>query len=71
LCEHCNYVKEVDQWRSTAGVDRAGRHGTTIETPTGEHHHTVAPPLLPGRRKVHASRVEQRIALTVYDLHAA
>jgi Domain of unknown function (DUF222)/HNH endonuclease len=71
LCEHCNYVKELAHWKVTAGVDESGRHSTTVETPTGEHHHSLAPPILPGRRKIDYSEIEQRIGVTLYDLHAA
>jgi hypothetical protein len=71
LCEHCNYVKELANWNTTAALDQDGRHTTTIKTPTGHRHLSQAPPLLPGQRKPDYTEVEQRLSITLYDLHAA
>jgi hypothetical protein len=56
LCEACNHTKELPGWRHDVvaagpGMDdlRAGPHRVLVTTPTGRHHHTTAPPVLPSR----------------------
>ncbi len=71
LCEQCNYLKELDNWTVRTAAADSGRHRTTVETPTGGHHHSLAPPILPGRYKFDYSEVEKHARITLYDLHAA
>lgn len=71
LCEHCNYVKELAHWKAEAGTDDVGGHTTDLTTPTGQRHHNLAPPILPGRRRFDYSEVETHARITLYDLHAA
>lgn len=71
LCEHCNYVKELAEWKVTTSADESGRHATTIKTPTGGHYHSIAPPILPGRRRIDYSEIEQRVSVALYRHHAA
>lgn len=71
LCEHCNYVKELAAWKAEAGTDEVGRHTTDLTTPTGQRHHSTAPPILPGRRRFDYSEIETHARISLYDLHAA
>lgn len=43
-CESCNYTKEAPGWRVSTGVTDSGAHTAEFVTPTGAHHHSVAPP---------------------------
>ena len=44
LCERCNYTKEAPGWWVCAGSDGKPRHSAQFTTPTGSHHHSMAPP---------------------------
>lgn len=71
LCEHCNYVKELAHWKAETGADVVGRHTTDLTTPTGQRHHSLAPPILPGRRRFDYSDIETHARITLYNVHAA
>ena len=44
LCERCNYTKEAPRWWVCAGNGGKPRHSAQFTTPTGSHHHSMAPP---------------------------
>jgi hypothetical protein len=72
LCEQCNYLKELAAWKVQVSAQESGPHSTIITTPTGHQHRSVAPPILPGRRRQpDYTELEQRVSVTLYDLHAA
>ncbi|CAN5752249.1 HNH endonuclease signature motif containing protein [soil metagenome] len=75
LCERCNYVKEAPGWRVHTHIEADGTHCAQIVTPAGATHRSTAPPILPGRRRLDLSEVEQRMRIRLYDLrehpHAA
>ncbi|GAA6525957.1 DUF222 domain-containing protein [Intrasporangium sp. DVR] len=54
LCVRCNHVKEQPGWRHRVdrGVAGPGLHEVVLTTPTGHHHTSVAPPVLPGQRNL-------------------
>ncbi len=56
-CEQCNYIKEIHGWTVSAEVDENGAHTATYTTPTGAHHHSMAPPL-PGTPRTPFSDIE-------------
>ncbi|BBY42163.1 HNH endonuclease [Mycolicibacterium celeriflavum] len=69
LCERCNYEKEAPGWQvSPSEVD--GVHHAEFVTPTGAHHHSLAPPP-PGPPVAEISEVESQVAIALTDLHAA
>jgi hypothetical protein len=43
LCERCNYTKEAPGWTVSAEIDENGTHTARYTTPTGAHHHSIAP----------------------------
>ena len=45
LCERCNYTKEVPGWTVSTAVTENGSHTARFTTPTGDHHHSTAPPM--------------------------
>jgi hypothetical protein len=51
LCEQCNYLKELEGWKVAVAEAEAGGHATEVTTPTGHRHRSLAPPVLPGRRR--------------------
>ncbi|MGI9125210.1 MAG: HNH endonuclease, partial [Mycobacterium sp.] len=57
LCERCNYTKEVPGWEVSAGTDGNDRHIARFTTPTGAHHHSLAPPA-PGTPRTTMSEIE-------------
>ena len=57
LCAACNYAKESSRWVVTPGFDQSGRHTAEFTTPTGAHHHSVAPPM-PGTPRTGLGPVE-------------
>lgn len=57
LCEGCNYTKEAAGWTVNASQSESGRHAAEFTTPTGAHHHSMAPPL-PGTPGPVSSEVE-------------
>jgi hypothetical protein len=69
LCEQCNYTKEAPGWQTHTHTDTDGTHHTQLTTPTGATHHSTAPPVLPGRRRIDISTLEQALRLRLYDLH--
>lgn len=44
LCERCNYNKEAPGWSVSAKAAENGTHTAIFVTPTGSHHHSMAPP---------------------------
>jgi hypothetical protein len=44
LCERCNYTKEAPGWTVSAEIGENGTHTAQFTTPTGAHHHSLAPP---------------------------
>lgn len=56
-CERCNYTKECHGWTVDTGVGDTGRHTATYTTPTGDHHHSLAPPA-PGTPRTPMSDIE-------------
>jgi len=44
LCERCNYTKEAPGWTVSAEIGENGTHTAEFTTPTGAHHHSLAPP---------------------------
>jgi hypothetical protein len=69
VCERCNYVKESPGWRVSADGD-SGRHTAEFVTPTGARYQSTAP-RLPGGLFVEVSEIEERIGITLSELHAA
>lgn len=57
LCERCNYTKEAHGWTVSTGTDESGRHRAVFITPTGAHHHSLAPPA-PGTPATPMSDIE-------------
>lgn len=57
LCERCNYTKEAPGWQVGTEIDASGRHRAEFTTPTGDHHHSLAPPP-PGTPRVPMSEIE-------------
>ncbi|CUR56001.1 conserved hypothetical protein [metagenome] len=45
LCESCSYAKELPGWSHHVLQPWPHRHHVRIRTPTGHHHHSIAPPL--------------------------
>ena len=56
-CERCNYTKESHGWTVHTGAADNGRHTATYTTPTGDHHHSLAPPA-PGTPPTPMSEIE-------------
>lgn len=56
-CERCNYTKEAHGWTVSTGTDESGRHRAVFITPTGAHHHSLAPPA-PGTPATPMSDIE-------------
>lgn len=50
LCARCNYAKEAPGWEVAASFGEDGSHRAEFTTPTGAHHHSVAPRRCPGLR---------------------
>jgi hypothetical protein len=71
LCEACNYTKQAPGWTVITHTDSTGTHITDITTPTGAHHHSQAPPVLPGRDKHDPSAIEHELHTWLCDRHAA
>lgn len=44
VCERCNYAKEAPGWTVSTGEGEKRRHSARFVTPTGAHHHSLAPP---------------------------
>jgi hypothetical protein len=57
LCARCNYTKEAPGWTVSAEIDESGRHAAQFTTPTGAHHHSLAPPA-PGTPPTPMSEIE-------------
>ncbi len=57
LCAGCNYTKEAPGWRVHAGSGESRRHAAQFSTPTGSHHHSLAPPA-PGTPRTPMTEVE-------------
>ena len=57
LCARCNYTKEAPGWTVSAEIDENGRHAAQFTTPTGAHHHSLAPPA-PGTPPTPMSEIE-------------
>ena len=45
-CARCNLTKEAPGWHHASTGGRTGPHRVTVTTPTGQTHHSTAPPLL-------------------------
>ena len=56
-CERCNYTKESHGWTVHTGAADNARHTATYTTPTGNHHHSLAPPA-PGPPRTPMSEIE-------------
>ena len=57
LCERCNYTKETPGWTVSVEIGENGTHTARYTTPTGAHHHSMAPPA-PGTPPTPMSDVE-------------
>ena len=57
LCERCNHTKEAPGWKVHTSQADGERHSAECTTPTGEHHHSLAPPL-PGTPGPVSSTIE-------------
>jgi hypothetical protein len=57
LCAGCNYTKEATGWTVSTSQAESARHSAEFTTPTGAHHHSMAPPL-PGTPGPVSSEVE-------------
>jgi hypothetical protein len=62
MCEQCNYAKQARGWSVVDRRDGKGRHTAEFTTPTGDNHHSQAPPL-PGRFRFELSRIEARMTV--------
>jgi hypothetical protein len=71
LCEACNYTKQAPGWRVHTSTDENGTHTTHITTPTGAHHHSQAPPVLPGQPKTGPSQIEHELHIRLCNRHVA
>jgi hypothetical protein len=70
-CAACNYTKEAPGWQVATGTDQADRHTADYTTPTGAHHRSTAPPVVPGRLRIDVSEIEAVIGIALTDIHAA
>jgi hypothetical protein len=67
-CEACNYAKEAPGWTVITTVDDNGTHTAQFTTPTGTHHQSHAPPLLPAIDIVRVADIETALGIRlVYD----
>lgn len=57
MCELCNYCKESPGWTVETESPGDGRHTAQFTTPTGAHHHSLAPPA-PGTPRTPMTEVE-------------
>lgn len=57
MCAGCNLTKESPGWTVGAGSGENGRHTAQFTTPTGAHHHSLAPPA-PGTPRTPMSDIE-------------
>jgi hypothetical protein len=68
-CERCNYVKEAQGWRVTAGTED-GVHAADFLTPTGARYRSTPPPL-PGLPDIETTKLEVRIGIAIAAQDAA
>jgi len=57
LCAGCNYAKEAPGWTVQTDFDENYRHAAQFTTPTGAHHHSLAPPV-PGTPRTPMTDIE-------------
>lgn len=57
MCAGCNYTKEAPGWTVCTESDEKSRHAAQFTTPTGAHHHSLAPPA-PGTPRSPMSDIE-------------
>jgi hypothetical protein len=57
MCAGCNFTKEAPGWTVRTGFSENGTHTAEFTTPTGTHHHSLAPPV-PGTPRMPMSEIE-------------